>query len=188
MNEDARRRKAECTARKRFAHELLHSLEIVLGCGFAVGAAFTHHIDAKRRVRDLCRKIDVVPATFRRVEIVGKALPIPGKPLSHHDAWNVLDAFHHADEKLAILGMARRKANAAIAHDHGGHAMRRGRCKTIGPDHLAVVVSVDVDKARRDHEPLGVDLIARSSIKPAYCCNAVAGYGDVSFEWRATRT
>ena len=77
----------------------------------------------------------------------------------HHRAGNVLDPLHQFDELLAIIRFAGGKTNAAIAHDRSGDAVpgRWGRCPI--PDCLAVVVGVDIDKARRDDLSTSVDFL-----------------------------
>ena len=58
---------------------------------------------------------------------------------------------------------ARRKTDAAIAHDRRGDAvLRRGR-DVLAPGDLAVIVSVDVDEPWRDQFAFGVDLFLASS-------------------------
>ena len=103
----------------------------------------------------------------------GKVSHFHGNALGQHDAGNVLDAFHDADHQVVLVGPARRKADAAIAHHHGRDAVTGRRLHAVGPGDLAVVVGVDVDKARRDQLALGVDLFAparRRPCRPARSC------------------
>ena len=54
----------------------------------------------------------------------------------------------------------RRKADAAVAQHGGGDAVKTGRGQLRIPRHLAVVVTVQVGKPRRDQRALRVDAAA----------------------------
>ncbi len=71
------------------------------------------------------------------------------------------DARHHPLDVVDVVGTERRDREAAVAADHGRHAVQRRRRQTGIPQHLGVVVRVHVDEARRDHEPGGVDRARR---------------------------
>ena len=53
-----------------------------------------------------------------------------------------------------------READAAVAHDRGGHAVPARRRHPFVPRRLPVVMRMDVDEARGDQQPGGVDLLA----------------------------
>src|SRR5262249_58124177 len=55
------------------------------------------------------------------------------------------------------LGQARGQREAAVAHDHGRHAVPAGAAPQGVPGDLGVHVSVAVDEAGRDDEAVGVD-------------------------------
>ena len=79
---------------------------------------------------------------------------------------NILDAFHQLDQPEMIGRAARRKTDAAIAHDRRGDAvLRRGR-DVLAPGDLAVIMGVDVDEAGRDQFAFGVDLFLARSRQP----------------------
>ena len=70
---------------------------------------------------------------------------------------HALDPRHHPHHVVAVLRRQRRDREAAVAADHGGDAVQRRRAAPRVPQELRVVVRVDVDEARRDHQPVGVD-------------------------------
>jgi hypothetical protein len=78
-------------------------------------------------VRQIGGGVDVARAAVQRIQILREGLPVPGQPLGHDGARNILDAFHDVDQQIVILPPAGREADAAIAHHHGRDAMRRRR-------------------------------------------------------------
>ena len=116
------------------------------------------------------------------VQVLGEGLPVPRQPVDHHDAGNVLDAGHHVDQHVVVLGAARREADAAVAHHHGRHAVRRRRRHAVRPDGLAVVVGVQVDEAGRDQQAGRVDLPCRVAVDGADRGDDAVGDRDVADE------
>jgi len=87
-----------------------------------------------------------------------------------------------------IVRAAGREADAAIAHDRGGDAvLRRGR-DILAPGHLAVIMGVDVDKARRDQFAPSVDLFRALAQYLADLGDAAVLDRDVSLEQIAAAT
>ena len=69
---------------------------------------------------------------------------------------------------VVVVGAARRDGEAAVAGGDGGDAVQRRRVAERVPGELRVVVGVDVDDARRDHQAVGVDhLVGRLAREPA---------------------
>ena len=125
--------------------------------GIAARAALAHHVDAQRRMRQLRADIHVEISLRQPLHVIRKAFPGPGNAGAQHRLGDVLDAFHQLDQPDMIGRPARRKADAAIAHDRCGDAvLRRGR-DVLAPGDLAVIMGVDVDKAGRDQFAFGVD-------------------------------
>ena len=155
--------------------------------GLAVDAAAAHDEDAQGRMRHLGREVDVAAALRQGVEIVGEALPVPRHALAHHQLGDVFDAFHDLDQRVAVLRPAGREADAAIAHHHGGDAVARGRHEALVPGRLPVIVGVDVDEARRDGQPLGVDLLAPGAGDAADGSDAAVLHGDIGLARRTAR-
>ena len=71
---------------------------------------------------------------------------------------DVLDALHQLDQPLVPVGRGRGEADAAVAHHDRGDAVPRRRREPRVPRDLGVVVGVDVDPARGDQQPVGVDV------------------------------
>ena len=168
VKQRARGRKAQRTRVEPFLDQSRHLGHVRRVGRLTVDAALAHHEDAQRRMGHLSGEVDVAVAIRQRLEIVGKTLPVPGHALAHYQLGNVLDAFHHLHQRVAILRAAGREADAAIAHQHRRHAMsRRGR-EAVVPGDLAVILGVDVDEARRHRETLGVDLLAACAFDAAH--------------------
>ena len=123
----------------------------------APDAAFAHHIDAQRMVRDLRRDIDRARQPGQRVEILRKALPLPVQPFRQRRAGDVLDRLHQIDQLVAVLRPHRREPDAAIAEQDRRHAMPGGGRQHRVPGRLPVVMRMDIDPARRDQQPLRLD-------------------------------
>ena len=79
-----------------------------------------------------------------------KRPPVPRHALGERGERHALDPGQHAHEVVAVLGPERRDREAAVAADHGRHAVQRRRRQRRVPEHLRVVVRVDVDEAGRD--------------------------------------
>jgi hypothetical protein len=112
---------------------------------------------AKRRVADEDRQVEPRPPALQGVEILGEGLPLPVNPGAQRFRGHAFDVEQHAHQQLAIRRAAGRDAEAAVAHDHRGHAVpARGRQSTI-PRHLAIVVRVQIDEPGGQREPAGID-------------------------------
>ena len=92
-----------------------------------------------------------------RVEVLGERLPLPLDAGGERGAGDVLDAFHQADQPVVPVGLHRREADAAVAHDDRGDAVPARRREQRVPGDLAVEVRVHVDEAGRDEQAVGVD-------------------------------
>ena len=103
-------------------------------------------------------QIDVARQRLEKVEVLGEGFPLPGNALVQGGAGDVFDAFHQFDQAVAVADVHRGEADAAIAHDGGGHTVPAGRRKVLVPGGLAVVVGVDIDEAGRNEQALGIDL------------------------------
>src|SRR4029079_4890142 len=85
---------------------------------------------------------------------------------------------------LALGRPARREADAAIAHDRGGDAMRRGWRDAAAPGRLPIVVRVNVDEARGDELAFGGDLLVTARGPPADLEDAAVLDRDIGFPRR----
>ncbi len=74
---------------------------------------------------------------------------------------HALDPGEHAHEVVAVLGAERRDREPAVAADDRRHAVQRRRRERRVPEHLGVVVGMDVDEPGRDDLARGVDRARR---------------------------
>ena len=159
-----------------------HRLVVFRRGGIAARAALAHHIDAQRGMRQLRADVDVEAPLRQPVHVVRKALPRPGNAGAQDRFGNVLDAFHQFDQPAVIARLARRKTDAAIAHDRCGDAVLRRRRDVLAPGDLAVIMGVDVDKAGRDQFSPGVDLFLALRRNLADLADAAVGDRYVGLE------
>ncbi|MBA7693607.1 hypothetical protein ES703_102194 [subsurface metagenome] len=133
-----------------FRRELRHRLVVLLRRGIAARAALAHHIDAQRRMRQLRADIHVEVPLRQPVHVIGKALPRPGNAGAQHRLGNVFHAFHQLDQPRVVGRLARRKADAAIAHFGDAPAGNRN----VGLVEIAALAVGNV--AAADHEVRGI--------------------------------
>ncbi len=93
-------------------------------------------------------------------EILAKALPVPGHARLQARHRHSLHSGQHAHQVGRRLGAQRRDAEAAVAAEHGGHAVIARRAQGAVPEDLRVVVGVHVHEAGGDDAALGVYLAA----------------------------
>ena len=84
------------------------------------------------------------------VEVLAEAPPVPRHAFGERGERHALDPRQHAHQVVAVLGSERRDREAAVAADHRRDAVQRRRRQRRVPEHLRVVVRVDVDEAGRD--------------------------------------
>ena len=159
-------------------HEARHRLDLV-GGGVVV-SALAEDIGARRGMGHLSRDIEHARHPVEGVEIVGERLPLPVDALVQRGARDVLDTLHQLDEEVLATRAHRREADSAVAHDDGGDAVPTRRRDVGVPGDLPVVVGVDVDPSRREHEPAGVDLTPPSLIGLANRGDATGVDGHVA--------
>ncbi len=133
-------------------------------------------------MRQLGGKIDIGVALFQGIEILREGFPVPRHAVGHDHFGDVLHALHQLDRHLLIAGMDRGETDAAIAHDHGRHAMVGRRRQAVFPGHLTVIVGMDVDEAGRDDHAARVDFLQAGPVDLADRGNTIAADGDVAGE------
>ena len=87
----------------------------------------------------------------------GKRGEVPRDARGERGDVHVLDVLERAGDELVVLGARRRDREPAVAGDHGGDAVEARRRERGIPEHLRVVVRVDVDEAGRDDAVAGVE-------------------------------
>jgi hypothetical protein len=116
-----------------------------------------HYVMPEGRQRREERQVERRLAPLRGVHVLREGLPVPGDAGLQHLEGNRLDVDEVAHCHLARLRLARRDADAAVAHHHRRHAVpARGRGRAIPAD-LRVVVRVRVDEAGSDNQAGGID-------------------------------
>jgi hypothetical protein len=108
-------------------------------------------------VRDVRPDVDEMWSPRERVQVLRKALPIPGQSRRQRLARNVLDALHEADQPVVAIRSRRRETHPAVADDERRHPVPARRREDRIPQRLPVVVGVDVDEPGRDEEATRVD-------------------------------
>ena len=95
------------------------------------------------------------------LEPLRERLPAPVESRAQRLDGHALDAGHHAHDVVGVIGSGGREPEPTVAADDGRDAMERGRARGRIPRELRVVVRVDVDEPRRDHEASCVDPASR---------------------------
>ena len=132
------------------------------------------HVERKRR-------------GFHRVHILREALPVPLDAFGKRRTRNIFDTFHQPKQPFALFGLAGREADAAIAHDGGGHAVKGRGLEIRVPGHLPVVMRVNVDEARRHDLAARVDFLGARTRNLAHLDDGRAGNGDIRLDGAPAR-
>jgi hypothetical protein len=158
-------------AQRPGAHAVLddvgHLLDVFGGRDRAGHLAVTEHIGAHCAVRHVGADIDRARQLFQRIKVFGEGFPVPLHPFGQRRAGNILYPFHQPDQPIVPVRRGRSKADAAVAHDHGGHAVPAGRGHFLVPGGLAIIVRVHIDPARGDDLAGGVDLARGAAVNRA---------------------
>ena len=141
----------------RLGHQPLHLGEFGRSRLFADRGVLAHDRGAHRRMADKHREVGIGRAPPDRGQIFGKALEFPIDAGAQRVDVHALDDGKVAHDQVAQIRRARDDAKAAIPHDRGGDAERGRRRQGRIPGDLRVVMSVDVDDARHQGQPTGVD-------------------------------
>src|SRR5439155_24554483 len=96
--------------------------------------------------------VDPKPTPGGRVQVLRKAFPVPREAPGEDIVRNGLDVDEVPGRDLTLGGLARRQADAAIAHEHGGHAVPRRAGDERVPADLRVVVRMRIDEDRRNNK------------------------------------
>ena len=124
-----------------------------------------------------------------RVEILGKRLPVPFDACGQRSTRYVFHALHQANEKVVLVFLDGREADAAVATDGGGHAMIARWRQMRVPGGLGIIVGVDIDEAGRNGQTVGIDLasalcrdsadVGKAAVVYRYVCAAGLATGPV---------
>ena len=103
-------------------------------------------------------KLSMVPRRRTDSRYSGKVSKSHAMPAASVAGIHVLDVLERAHDHVVVLGAGRRDREAAVAGDDGGDAVVRRRPERGVPEHLRVVVRVDVDEAGRHRASRRVEL------------------------------
>ena len=150
---------ASCTAAR-------HARHVVLG-RLLRQRALAHDVHAQRRMADIHAVVDRLGQALDGREIFREGLPGPVDAGGHRLGRDILDRRQAARVPVAVLGLAGRQREAAIAHHHRGDAVPARAAAQRIPRDLRVHVGVAVDEARRDDQPVGIDACAAACRRDA---------------------
>ena len=123
--------------------------------------------------------LNTIPlAIIDRIEVLGERLPLPADAFMQCGAWNVLHALHESYQALVISWPDRREADTAITENRRGHTKINRWPEFLVPTDLAVVMSMQVDEARRDDRPVGIDVPVGRRLAGPNLADATVGDAD----------
>ena len=93
-----------------------------------------------------------------RIQIFRITFPPPGNAFVQCRAGNILNALHKFNQAVFITSFYWRKANPAITHHSGCHAMPTAWCQLFVPAYLAIVVGMDIHETWRQKLTTSIDL------------------------------
>src|SRR6516165_505311 len=138
-------------------------------------------------MREQCTDVDIVMVFADSSKKLGECLPTPVERLAHDRSRDVLDTLHQFYEFLAMLRLARREADSAVAHHHRRDTVPRRRDEPAVPHRLGIVVSVDIDESGRHDAAPGVDLLRAILRHVSDRDDAAVLDGDVPIAWGVPR-
>jgi hypothetical protein len=164
----------------RFADEGLHLRDFRLR-GRALRRVVAHHVGADAAVSDVSGDVDHAPLAPKLRHVLGERLEFPCDALPQHVQRHALDLREVAHRDVAVLRLARRDRESAIADHRRSHAERRRRPDMRIPSDLGVEVGVAVDDARHQRETVGCDHLAcrRAAERGANRGDEAVGDGNV---------
>ena len=173
-------RETQCAGADGFVDQFGHLGHVVVGRRGLVQAALAHGVDAHRAVADHAADVDALVHPVDGFEVLAVGLPVPGQSGVDGFLRDVLHGLHHLRQVAAVLGLAGREGDAAVADDHGGDAVVAGRRGDGIPGDLGVQVRVDVHEPGRDDLAGGVDLAPALPADLADGDDAIALHGDIA--------
>ena len=116
-----------------------------------------HHVHQQRVEAEIAQQVHALRRSFQALEELGIRLPVPGHTFLHRREGNRLVAGHRQHRPVLVLRLHRREAEAAVPDHHGSDAMPPGDGAIRIPEHLRVVVRVQVHEAGRNDQPARVE-------------------------------
>src|SRR4029453_7143073 len=115
---------------------------------------------------DVRGEVEHGAAPADQFQILRECLELPRDALGQRRGVHVLDVLERAHDHVVVLGPDRRDREAAVARHHGGDTVEARRLERRIPEHLRVVVGVDVDEAGRNGAARRVELALASQLGP----------------------
>lgn len=124
---------------------------------------------------DVC---DVFPS-LEYVEVIGERFPVTGDAFAERRTGNVWETFRQVDQEVVLIGLGRGEVHSAVSHHQRRDAMRCRRLELSVPSGLAVVVSMNIDKARCEEHACRVDLAtAAGDVRVVPGCRGCISFWD----------
>ena len=156
MRQCEARREPGSAREQSLTEDGLHARDL-LGRRHPLVRVVAHHEQPQRGVADVRRVVECHTVTLDRPEVLGERREVPRDARRERRDVHVLDVLERAGDDLAVLGAGRRDREAAVPRHDRGHAVEARRRERGIPEHLRVVVGVDVDESRRDDVAAGVE-------------------------------
>ncbi|CAB5005084.1 unannotated protein [freshwater metagenome] len=125
VNQDARCRESNCSARNRLCSEVANLAHLRLSRLLIGESTIPHHVIAKSTVPNHANNIECRAHRLHCIEVLRVGLPIPRQSIKDGVSRDVLDALHHLCKKDAVLRGNWRKRDAAITHQDSCYPMPR---------------------------------------------------------------
>ena len=152
--------KADGARLHRLADDGLHLRDLGRGGG-ARRRVVAHHVGANAAMSDVGGDVDRAPFAPKLRHVFGECLEFPRNALPQYVQRHAFDLREIAHRDVAVLRLARRDGESAIADHRRRDAQRRRRPHTGVPRDLGVEVGVTVDNARHQRAAVGRDRGAR---------------------------
>ncbi len=130
---------------------------------------------------DVAADVDAELA-FESLPIITEAASGEAKPDVQRLARHTFHAAQHAGQPVDVLRPGRGESESTISYEHGRHAMPRGRRSRWVPVELNVVMRMNVDEARGEHEFPPLDLALALFPDSSDSADAFAPDADVGDE------
>ena len=146
-------REAKAAGFQSLAQQVLHlgdffRFGLILGI---TGSFVAHHPCPQWRIGNKRGRVHPKPVCIQAVQKLRKGDPIPTHPSLHNRQWDSFRPLHTQHRSFTIFWTNRRKAKAAVADSHSGHAMPTRQCRIRVPAaQRSIVVGVNIHEARRN--------------------------------------
>ena len=124
------------------------------------------HEEPQRGVPDIRREVQTGAAPFDRRQVFGERGEVPRDAGRERCDIHVFDVLERAGDEIVMFWSRRRDREPTVAGHHSGDAVVARRRQPRIPEHLRVVMGVNVDEPRRHDLTRRVDHVAPIEIDP----------------------